>query len=270
MRKVFSEILGEYIEVPDNPKIVSLAPSITDTLYRIGVWDQVVGVSLFCNIPKEASSKPRVGAYLKVSYKRLDELSPDIVLTTTGVQRNLTLELKEKGYNVYPIPLPISIYGIVDNIVLTGYVVGAVDRALEVAGKYLRLLDEVEGFLDAKVYYEICFEDPYTIGKYSYITTSLYHIGLRNIFMGVDKSYFKPDFKEVLELNPEVIIYEMNPGKEVTYNEVIEMFEERGWGGIRALRENRVFIVGPDTLAHYGPTHIQNLISLYKKIISRY
>ncbi len=269
MRRVFSEVLGIHIEVPDDPKIISLAPSITDTLYRIGAWDNVVGVSLFCNIPKEAKEKPRVGAYLKVSYKRIDELEPDLILTTTGVQRKLTFELKDNGYNVYPIPLPTSIYGIIDNIVLTGYVVGRVDKALKVAKNYLNKLLNIEEPINKSVYYEICFEEPYTIGRYSYIATSLDYIGLKNIFNEVESSYFKPSFNDVAERNPEIIIYEMKPGLSKSYNEVIEMFEDRGWESVNALRSNNVFILKPDTLAHYGPTHIDNLIKLYSQIIAR-
>lgn len=270
MRRLFSEVLGIYIEIPDNPKIVSLAPSITDTLYRIGAWENVVGVSLYCNIPEEADRKPRVGAYLNVNYSRLDELEPDLILTTTGAQRNLTLELSEKGYTVYPIPLPTSIYGILDSIVLTGYVVGKIMESLKVARNYQRMLFKVDRSIDRSVYYEICFEEPYTIGQYSYINSSLHYIGLRNIFMDVEKPYFKPDFDKVVERNPSIILYELRPGMRVSFNEVVEMLEERGWGGLDALKNNQIYILEPDTLAHYGPTHIQNLINLYSKIISRY
>ena len=270
MRRLYSEVLNTYIEVPETPKVVSLAPSITDTLYRIGAWENVVGVSLYCNIPEEAGKKPRVGAYLNINYDKLDELKPDLILTTTGAQRNLTMELWDKGYTVYPIPLPTSIYGIIDNIVLTGYLVGRAAESLKVARKYLKLLNTVEYTVDENVYYEILFEEPYTIGQYSYITTSLHHIGLKNIFMDIEKSYFKPDFNEVLERNPGIIIYELKPNMKISYNELVELFEDRGWSDIDAVRNNQIYILEPDTLAHYGPTHIQNLIKLYNKIISRY
>lgn len=266
MPKVYSEVLGEYIDIPDDPRIVSLAPSITDTLHKIKAWGNVVGVSLYCNIPREAAGKPRVGAYLKVSYKKLDELEPDLILTTTGVQRRLTMELRDKGYTVYPIPLPISIYGIIDNIVLTGYAVGKVDEAYRVAREYLDKLRSLEPPLHGSVYYEICFEEPYTIGKYSYINSSLAYIGLKNIFMEIEASYFKPDMDKVLEANPGIILYEMNPAKRPEKRDVIKMLLDRGWGELDAVKNDRVIILEPDTLAHYGPTHIENLIKIYNTI----
>jgi len=53
--ELFSEVLGRAVEVPDRPqRIVSLAPAITEALWRLGAWDRVVGVSHFCHKPREA------------------------------------------------------------------------------------------------------------------------------------------------------------------------------------------------------------------------
>jgi ABC-type Fe3+-hydroxamate transport system substrate-binding protein len=40
---------------------------------------------------------------MNVIYKRLDDLNPDIIFTTTGIQRKLSEELDSKGYRVYPV-----------------------------------------------------------------------------------------------------------------------------------------------------------------------
>jgi len=66
-RRVYSEILNKYIEIPDKPRIVSLAPSITDSVAVLDRWDQLVGISIYCKVPKGLPEKPRVGSYLKVS-----------------------------------------------------------------------------------------------------------------------------------------------------------------------------------------------------------
>ena len=100
--KVFSEVLGEFVEVPEGDvRVVSLAPSVTDTIFYIGAGDVLVGVSAFCRRPREAQSLPRVGGYLNVDYEALESLKPDVIFTTTGVQRRLSYELRERGFNVY-------------------------------------------------------------------------------------------------------------------------------------------------------------------------
>jgi ABC-type Fe3+-hydroxamate transport system substrate-binding protein len=50
--KFFSEILGDFVDLPEEPRrIVSLAPDITDALFRLNLDDRVIGVSLYCNRP---------------------------------------------------------------------------------------------------------------------------------------------------------------------------------------------------------------------------
>lgn len=138
--KIFNDILGEYIEIPENPRIISLAPSLTDTLIQLDAWDNVVGISIYCKIPEKYPEKPRVGSYLKVIYKRLDELNPDLILLTTGAQRNIISELKEKGYNVYPTPLTVSVDGILDILYIIGNIVRKREVALERIRSYHSLL----------------------------------------------------------------------------------------------------------------------------------
>ncbi|PCN50942.1 ABC transporter substrate-binding protein, partial [Candidatus Geothermarchaeota archaeon ex4572_27] len=76
--RVFSEVLGEFVEVPEGRiRVVSLAPSVTETLFYIGAGDMLAGVSSFCRKPPEAAKLPRVGGYLGVNYRLLHELAPD-------------------------------------------------------------------------------------------------------------------------------------------------------------------------------------------------
>ena len=47
-------------------RIVSLAPSITEVLFKLDLGDRVVGVSRYCDYPPEAEDKPKVGGYLSL------------------------------------------------------------------------------------------------------------------------------------------------------------------------------------------------------------
>jgi iron complex transport system substrate-binding protein len=61
-------------------RIVSTAPSITETLFALGVGDKVVGVSQFCNYPPEVQKLPKVGSYIKPDVEAIARLSPDLVI----------------------------------------------------------------------------------------------------------------------------------------------------------------------------------------------
>ncbi len=247
-------------------RIVSLAPSITETLYMLGVWDRVVGVSFFCNKPPEARQKPRVGAYLNVNYRLLEQLNPDLVLTTTGAQLKVSRELAEKGYTVYPIPLPLTVYGIAENIIAIGSLVNRIPEARKLAYTVIeKFLGMAEDEPFARIYYEVDLGEPYTVGALTYIDHGLRHVGLENVFGKVRTTYFKPDFEEVAKEGPDIIIYEPKPFTNPSLDKVIRMFEKRGWGRLRAIRERRILLLEPDSLAHYGPSHVDALAKVKRE-----
>jgi iron complex transport system substrate-binding protein len=62
-------------------RIVSFAPSITETLFALGLGDRVVGVTRFCLYPPEARKIPKVGGYVDPNFEMILGLKPDLVLT---------------------------------------------------------------------------------------------------------------------------------------------------------------------------------------------
>ncbi len=261
MVKVYSEVLGDYVIIPDEPKrIVSLSPAVTETLYMLGLEERIAGVSYFCNKPPRASKKPRVGSYYNVNYKKLEELRPDLVLTTTGAQRKTALELVEKGYTVYPLPLPVTVYGILENIVTIGHITGTTRRARALSRSVAQSLQYVEGQLNGlTVYYEIWLGGPVTAGLFSYISDALNHIGLKNCFDTHKEPWIiNPDPQEIVECEPDLILYELPPYSEQLRKKVWESLRERGVLELRAAKEGIIFLP-PDSLAHYGPSIAETL-----------
>lgn len=83
-------------------RIVSLVPSHTETLYEIGVWDQVVGVTSFCVRPEGAREAKRVvGGTKSPSVERIQELEPDLaVVVVEENPREAVEELEAAGTEV--------------------------------------------------------------------------------------------------------------------------------------------------------------------------
>ncbi len=269
--RLYSEVLGKSVEVPDFPqRIVSLAPAITETLYMLGLEERVVGVSFFCDKPPEVSRKPRVGAYLNVNYSLLEKLKPDLLLVTTGAQRDRIAELESKGYVVYPIPLPVTVYGLLDSVVVTGIVVGEVERARSLASALLDKLTSLRGVMrGVRMYYEIDLGGPVSVGAHSYIGDAFKFMGASHVFEGRREPYvINPEPADILAYDPDVIIYEQKLGENATLDGVRRRFEARGLGSLRALREGRVVIMEYDSLAHYGPSFFDAARTLAERVRS--
>jgi iron complex transport system substrate-binding protein len=61
-------------------RVISLSPSITETLYALGLEGHLAGVTRFCRYPPEAREKPSVGGYLDPNLEAIVRLKPDLIL----------------------------------------------------------------------------------------------------------------------------------------------------------------------------------------------
>jgi cobalamin transport system substrate-binding protein len=79
-----ADMLGRRVRIPDHPaRIVSLAPSITETVFALGDGDRLAGVTDYCDYPPEATRKPRVGGIATPNFEAILALRPDLVIATS-------------------------------------------------------------------------------------------------------------------------------------------------------------------------------------------
>jgi len=84
-------------KVPE--RIVSLAPSITESLFALGLGDKVVGVTAYCKYPEEAAKIEKIGGYSDANLEKIVALHPDLVVATVE-HSSLQLYLKQMGIPV--------------------------------------------------------------------------------------------------------------------------------------------------------------------------
>ena len=78
---LFTDEIGRKVRIPDSPKrIVSMAPSITEILFALGLDEEIVGVTDFCDYPEAALTKQRVGGFVNPSIEKIVSLKPDLIL----------------------------------------------------------------------------------------------------------------------------------------------------------------------------------------------
>lgn len=61
-------------------RVISFAPSITETLFALGLGDKVVGVTRYCNYPPQVKALPNIGGYVDPNFEMILSLRPDLVL----------------------------------------------------------------------------------------------------------------------------------------------------------------------------------------------
>ena len=275
-RELYCEPLGKNVVLPEKcEKIASFSPSVTEALFEMGLGDKVVGVSVWCVRPPEARQKVILGSYSTAKMHKLEELSPDIIFTTSGYQIDFAKKLSEK-FPTWAVSLPTTVSEIISTCEEVGLVVGYYEKARQLAESLYEKLFEVISLAKQKrrtkrpkVYVEIDLGGPVTFGAFSYITDAIYLVGGKNVFEDEPKEWLKPDDRKVIESNPDIIIYEpkMFSRHGRSPDEVREKLERR-FGRIKAL-ENLFITPGIyDFLAHHGPDFIKSALPWLYKVVN--
>src|SRR3954462_11934351 len=114
-------------------RIVCLTEETVETLYLLGEEDRIVGVSGYAVRPAQVRhEKPRVSAFISAHFEKIIALKPDLVLTFSDLQAEIAGELIRRNIAVHAFNQR-DIAGIFDMIRTLGALVGAVDKAEELA-----------------------------------------------------------------------------------------------------------------------------------------
>ena len=115
-------------------RIVCLTEETTETLYRLGAGDRVVGVSGYTVRPIEARQKPKVSAFINARFDKIEALKPDLILAFSDLQADIAAELIKRVHTVVTFNQR-SVAEILRMIRILGGLVGLADRGEQLASK---------------------------------------------------------------------------------------------------------------------------------------
>ncbi len=248
-------------------RIVSTAPSVTETLFALGLGDRVVGVTTYCNYPDAAKMKTRIGTYLQPNLEVILSLKPDLVIVVKN-----PIQLAEKfsraGLNVLELGDE-TLSGIAESISRIGAAAGVPDRARTLNQEMKSQLAEIERKTKALPRRSMMFivsrtpgrlEALMAVGQATYLNELIHIAGGENIFGKTSSSYPKISLEEVLARNPDVIVDmgEMSETQQVTEQQkkaVVNLWKRQR--SLQAVRNDRVFAVASDIFVVAGPRAVE-------------
>ncbi len=250
---------------PRQLRIISLAPATTEILYSLGLGEEVVGVSSFCNYPPAVREKERVGTFSHPNVEKILSLKPDIIFCTGLEQASAITMLRGLGLRVC-VSDPAGIGDLFYSIKEIASLTGKDKEAGNLIAEMKREIKTIEvrrkigrAKIKPKVFVEIWNDPLLTAGKGSFINELIQIAGGHNIADDVRRAYVHFSAEEVIYRNPDCII--------ITYMSKrmpLEALKNRpGWQNIAGLRENHVYNdIDPDTLLRPAPRLIDGLNEL--------
>lgn len=229
-------------------RIVSLLPSLTETVCALGGCERLVAVDTHSNWPPTVRALPAVGGMDDAQVESILALRPDLVLAATSTRALARLE--SLGLKVLALePRTLEDFR---------RVVGQLDRALGTS-RGPALLQGVDAELAAaasalsptqrgtRVYFEVS-SAPYAASEASFIGQLLVRVGAANVVPGTLGPFPKLNPEFIVRADPQVVmISDRTSG---------DLAARPGWSGLRALREGRVCRFTPaqsDVLVRPGP-----------------
>jgi len=250
-------------------RVVSLAPSTTEILFALGLDEEIVGVSSFCNYPPEAQEKEKIGTFSQPNIEKILSLRPDIIFCTGLEQASVIGKLTQLNLEVYvsdPSNTKELFVSIEEMAELTNRerngdtLINKMKKGIEEVRSRVQLIPEKD---KASVFIEYWNNPLMTAGRDSFIDELIRLAGGVNIAHDAQKaySYFSPE--QVIKHDPDCIIlaYMVN-------EDAAKAIKERlGWKEIKAVKNNRIYNdINPDILLRPGPRLVQGLRELHNKL----
>lgn len=241
-------------------RIVSLAPSMTEIAFALGLGDKIVGVTSYCDYPAEARDRPKVGGMSNPSIEAVLRLEPDIVLMTTdGNPKEFKGRLNNLGIKTYVFKAR-KVQELPDAIRRMGLPLGVVEKAEALAAD---IENRLKGFRERsrsmrklKVLFIVWPEPLMVAGPGTAVDDALRILGHENIASSLPSPYPKYSLEEIVRQSPDVIIIGKGMGVKNASKNILKRLRT-----LPAVRGGRV-LYASDSLYRLGPRVIEGIQEL--------
>lgn len=239
-------------------RIVSLAPSITESLNALGLLREVVGVSDYDVFPPEVARLPKVGGYDNPSIEKILSLKPTLVLGDNTFHRTLLRRLSQMGIETEGLTMHRGLDQIREALLLVGSKTGKRAEAQAVWKGIERDLDREKQRVE--IYFPqkkprilvIIWDHPLTVaGKTNYVDALIERLSLRNAAEALERPFPQISRETLISLDPDIIVLARSrKGMNLDPKAFMKAFS-----GIpsRALKGQKVVVLSGDLLFHPGP-----------------
>jgi len=242
-------------EVTGDPqRIVSMAPSLTEILFALGVGDRVVGVTTYCNYPPEARGRAKIGGFVNPSVEAIVALEPDLVLVSPAAgNRDSALAARAAGVRLEIVPAE-TLADTYDAIRSVAKLCGVPARGEVLAGAIRERIARVSARVAGapRVSALFCLQiDPLIAAGRGTLPAELMELaGAINVVEA--ERYPVVGIESILARAPEVILQSRMDTTDPDADAVAVEYWNR-WTSIPAVRDGRVFVFDGTTSLRAGP-----------------
>lgn len=241
---LITDQINHQFELKTTPKrIISLVPSQTELLYDLGLDENVVGITKFCIHPKEwFETKIRVGGTKTVSFEKIAELKPDLIIANKEENTKSEIEALQKLYPVYTSDIN-TLKESFNMIATIGSITNISPKATQIINQVTIDFENLKPLHTTKSVLYFIWQQPFmSVGTDTFINDMLNRCGFYNAL--TDKTRY-PELSEeqIKTINPDLIFLSSEPFP----------FKEKHINNFKKLCPNaKVVLVDGEMFSWYG------------------
>jgi len=238
-------------------RIVSLAPNVTEILFALGLDEEIVGVTRFCDYPEAAKQKEKIGGLVDPNLEMIKSLSPDLVIAFRGNPLRTVERLKKLGVPVFVLNIGNDLGSLFPLLEKIGRVTRREKEAAELASRFKDRLDALRDRLSAvtaepRVFIALHGTGLWTCGRESYLNDLIASSKARNVAGGISRNWLHYSLEQLVRDDPEVII--------ILARSILEFEKARDrflkdtrLRGVAAVRTGRIRFLDENVASRFGP-----------------
>lgn len=236
---------------PAQPRIVSLAPNLTEILFALGVGNQLVGATEHCNWPPQAKSLPRVGSFWQPDAEAVLALRPTLVIGLKLPQQEpLAAALTPTGCRVLLLDDFEQFEQLFDGILAIGAAIHQPAQAAQLTDTLRCAVQQMrqryQDLPKKRVLWVIQRQPLRVAGTKTFVNQMLQTVGAVNAIGDTMHIYPPISAEEMLAAAPDVIIEPANmPEDRAKQYQTAKAFYA-AFAGVPAVANGRIYIVDGD------------------------
>ncbi len=234
-------------------RVISLIPSVTETIVALGAADRLIARTDF-DVAPALAHLPSVGQGLTPSLEQLVLLEPGLVVAwPDNTTRSVIARLTELGVDTYS-PSVQTLADLRSTTRTLGVKLGLERSAdsliAEIDSQLADVRRAVAGRDRPSVFYVVWYDPPTTAGPGTYISELLEIAGGRNLFGDAPGMWPRVSLEEVVRRQPDIVIFSQTEDMPVELDHISTAV---GWGQLEAIQKGSVAIVDANLINRPGP-----------------
>jgi len=249
---VLTDSTGTEVTIAEKPmKVVSIAPSITETFFALGTEDRLIGRTDYCDYPVEVSDIASIGTLQEPNIEMIADLEADLVIASTHFKEEVQKKLEELGITVLVLNPNDSFEGVYEVIEKMGIVLDVKEKATEIVTsmkeKISSVEEQVKDLSSPSVYYVVGYGEfgDYTAGKGTFISEMIRRAGGTNVADDVEGWSYS--LEKLVEHDPERILVSKY------YDTKDGFIHAEGYKELTAVKEDQVIEIDSNLIDRQGP-----------------